>query len=92
VNAAGTVYVARSGRGCGNRVELWSYPLIGPPTLLQRFPLGQDFRYSYAVTLPPRAGVIETEVYYDRVLCARNAWDIYKLVDAVRGPPPPPRR
>ncbi len=92
VNAAGTVYLARSGRGCGNRVQLWKFPLVGPPTLLVRFARGQDFRYSYAATLPPRAGVIVTEVYYDRVLCARNAWDIYKILDAVRGPPPPPQR
>jgi hypothetical protein len=92
VTAAGTVYLARSGRGCGNRVELWRYPLGGPPSLLLRFRRGQDFRFSYAVTLPPQRETAVTDVYYDRVRCARKpSWDIYKVVDVSRAPPPPQR-
>jgi hypothetical protein len=92
VTAAGTVYLARSGRSCGNRVELWRYPLDGPPSLLLRFRRGQDFRFSYAVTLPQQRETAVTEVYYDRVRCARKSWDIYKVVDVTRAPPPPPQR
>jgi hypothetical protein len=91
VTAAGTVYLGRSGRGCGNRVELWRYPLDDQPSLLVRFRRGQDFRFSYAVTLPPQRETAVNEVYYDRVRCARTSWDIYKVLDVTRAPPPPQR-
>ena len=83
VDAAGTVYVGRSGNGCGNGAELWRYPLVGLPSLLLKLPRGQDFRFTYATT----GGTGATEVYYDRVVCRRKAWDVYKVVDSP-GPTP----
>jgi hypothetical protein len=83
VDASGTVYVGRSGSGCGNGAEIWRYPLVGLPTLLLKLPRGQDFRFTYATAGSTGA----TEVYYDRVICRRKAWDVYKVVDS-NGPTP----
>ena len=77
VNPSGTVYVARSGRGCGSRVEIWRYPLVGLPSVMLTLRRGQDFRFSYADQTAPGM----TDVYYDRVACRRKTWDIYKVVD-----------
>ena len=83
VDGSGTVYVGRSGNGCGNGAEIWRYPLVGVPSLLLKLPRGQDFRFTYATTASTGA----TEVYYDRVICRRKAWDVYKVVDS-SGPTP----
>ena len=85
VAPSGTVYLGRSGTGCGNHVELWRYPLDGAPTLLVTFRRGQDFRFSYVNQTAADA----TAVYFDRVVCRKKAWDIYKIVDR---PPPLPAR
>lgn len=83
VDASGTVYVGRSGSACGQDAEIWRYPLVGLPSLLLKLPRGQDLRFTYATTGSTGA----TEVYYDRVICSRKAWDVYKVVDS-SGPTP----
>jgi hypothetical protein len=92
VNASGTTYYGRSAQGCGNGVELVKHTIAGPAQVLVSLPAGEDLKFAYATTTrgkPPRELTI-TRVYYDRVVCRRNAWDIYRADDIERPPPPIP--
>jgi hypothetical protein len=88
VTADGTVYYGRSGHGCGSSAQLVKSPLTGAETVLYSFPQGQDFATSYPVTLPGLPpGLQTTRIYFDRFVCRRKAWDIYRL-DEVTPPLP----
>jgi hypothetical protein len=63
VSADGTVYLGRSGFGCGLDVKLVQRTLDGTETILYAFPDGRDFASSYAND----DGA--THVYFDRGRC-----------------------
>jgi hypothetical protein len=90
VDAAGTTYYARSNPGCGKYVELVKEPLAGGSEALLTFPNGSDVDVTYAILRPPRGPATSvTDVYFDRVRCGQNRWDIFRVED-LQGPPPPP--
>jgi hypothetical protein len=63
VSANGTVYLGRSGFGCGLDTQLVQQTLDGTETILYDFPNGRDFASSYAND----DGT--TDVYFDRGNC-----------------------
>jgi hypothetical protein len=90
VAASGTAYYIRSNRGCGKYVELVKEPLVGGAQVLLALPNGYDADVTYANLRPPRGPTPTiTDVYFDRVRCGRNIWDIFRAEDR-EGPPPPP--
>ncbi|HEV8602208.1 MAG TPA: hypothetical protein VGQ68_02310 [Gaiellaceae bacterium] len=92
VTADGTVYYGRSGRGCGASVQLVKSPLTGAEEVLYSLPQGEDFATTYPVTVPsPPSGLQTTSIYFDRIVCREEAWDIYRLDDVTPLPPPPAR-
>jgi hypothetical protein len=91
VTPDGTVYLARSSPNCGAGAEIWRYPLTAPPTKLFTLPRGYDVESSYALASEfAPVGVLRTSVYYGRQRCLGHRFDLYKFVDVVRQPPPPP--
>ena len=92
VTATGTAYYIRSNRGCGKYVELVKAPLAGAAEVLLALPNGYDADVTYANLRPPRGPTPSiTDVYFDRVRCGRNIWDIFRVEDReAPGPPPPP--
>jgi hypothetical protein len=92
VNPYGTVYYLRSMRGCGKSVELIKQSLLGLPEVLTSLPQGRDVDVTYAYAVPPNppGEVVTTQVYYDTVICRRQTWDIYRVDDLDRLPPPNP--
>jgi hypothetical protein len=92
VNSYGTVYYVRSTKGCGKSVELVKQTLVGPPVLLTSLPQGRDVDITYAFTgtSNPPSEILATHVYYDTVICRRQTWDIYRVDDLDRLPPPAP--
>jgi len=90
VDIAGTTYYVRSNLGCGKHVELVRAPLAGGSSTLLALPSGYDADVTYATLRPGRGPTPPvTDVYFDRVRCGQNRWDIFK-VEEPRGPPPPP--
>jgi hypothetical protein len=89
VDAAGTTYYVRSNRGCGKYVELVKATLAGGSEVLLALANGYDTDVTYA-TLRPGRGPFPpvTDVYFDRVRCGQNRWDIFRVEDRV--PPPLP--
>jgi hypothetical protein len=91
VNEFGTAYYMQSNRGCGRSVQLMKQRLSGPPELLASLPQGRDVDVAYAQVLsarPPRE-IVTTRIYYDQVTCGkRQKWDIYRVDDSERLPPP----
>ncbi len=87
VTATGTAYYIRSNRGCGKYVELVKAPLAGSAEVLLALPNGYDADVTYAALRPPRGPTpTVTDVYFDRVRCGRNIWDIFRVEDR-EGPP-----
>jgi hypothetical protein len=76
VTRSGVVYFARSGVGCGNDVSLLRYS-GGRITEIWDLPYGEDI---YSIYAEPYA----TSVYFDRVRCSNDAWDVLRLRDVVR--------
>jgi hypothetical protein len=91
VNQYGTVYYARSTRGCGKSVEIVKQSLLGQPEVLTALPHGRDVDVTYAYTVPPvrPPTAVTTRVYYDYVLCSKQTWDIYRVDDSAVSSPPP---
>ena len=91
VNELGTTYYMQSNRGCGRSVQLMKQRLTGPPELLASLPQGRDVDVAYAQVVspkPPRE-IVTTRIYYDQVTCGkRQKWDIYRVDDTERPPPP----
>jgi hypothetical protein len=80
VTADGTVYYARSARGCGNNVRIYRWSVAAPadPVLITALPDGKEI-----------AGRVfafndgsSTAVYFDRLSCRTGASDIYRLDNA----------
>jgi hypothetical protein len=91
VNQFGTVYYAQRGPGCGNSVQLMKQRLFGPPQLLASLPRGRDVgaSYAHAPSLKPPRELVTTHVYFDQRACGKQPrWDIYRIEDTERGPPP----
>jgi hypothetical protein len=89
VNPLGTAYYLRSIKGCGKSVELVKQPVTGAPEVLAKFPKGRDGDVTYADTAParPPAGPLTTHVYFDRTVCSKQTWDIYRVDDVESLPP-----
>jgi hypothetical protein len=78
VNAEGTVFLARGGKGCGGQVRIVKIALDGTETILAQFPEGLDSRDTFAFT--DEGGI--THVHYERFGCGRKTGsDIYQLMD-----------
>ncbi|MGH2697472.1 MAG: prealbumin-like fold domain-containing protein [Actinomycetota bacterium] len=78
VNAEGTVFLARGGKGCGGAVQIVKIAPDGTETILTHFPEGLDSRDTYAYT--DEGGV--THVYYERFGCGKKTGsDIYQVMD-----------
>ena len=92
VNPYGTVYYLRSTQGCGKSVELVKQGLVGLPEVVTALPQGRDGEVTYAYTVPPdpQSQTVTTRVYYDTVVCRRQTWNIYRVDDVERLPPPIP--
>ncbi len=92
VNQYGTVYYVRSTKGCGKSVELMKQSLIGVPEVVASLPPGQDVDITYASAERPNPppAIVLTHVLYDTVLCKKQRWDIYRVDDVDRLPPPAP--
>jgi hypothetical protein len=91
VDAAGTTYFVRSNRGCGKYVELVKAPLAGDSEVLLALPNGYDADVTYATLRARGPSPPATDVYFDRVRCGLNRWDIFRVEDQA-GPPELPRR
>ena len=90
VNELGTTYYMQSNRGCGKSVQLMKQRLTGSPELLASLPHGRDVDVAYAQLVSPKQReIMTTRIYFDRVTCGkRQKWDIYRLDDTERAPPP----
>jgi hypothetical protein len=91
VNELGTVYYAQRGPGCGNSVKLMKQRLLDAPELLVTLPPGRDVGVTYAhiATVKPPRELVKTNVYFDQRTCGKQQrWDIYRIEDTDRGPPP----
>jgi Tol biopolymer transport system component len=77
VTSDGTVYFAQSGRGCGASVRLVRQPLTGSSKVLASLGSGRDSFQTYAL----ENGDGTTSVFFDRMRCSNNTWDVLKLVD-----------
>jgi hypothetical protein len=88
VNPLGTAYYLRSIKGCGKSVELVKQTVTGAPEVLAKFPKGRDGDVTYADMEPARsAGPPTTHVYFDRTVCRKQTWDIYRVDDVETIPP-----
>jgi len=78
VTADGTVYLARSGQSCGG-VKLVRFGALDPATgtVVARLAAGYDLFFT---SVRDNAGG-STDVFYDRVRCATDRSDIYKITD-----------
>jgi hypothetical protein len=77
VTSDGTVYFIRSGRGCGNTVQVVRRPLGGPSKVIAAVGAGRDVQTTFAFQHADGT----TAVYFDRVRCATGAWDVFSVVD-----------
>jgi hypothetical protein len=73
----GTVYFARSGKGCGVAVRLVRVSPAGVTTVLAPLPRGWDVFHTYA--LENRDST--TGVLYDRTRCRTFVSDVFKVID-----------
>ena len=92
VSPYGTVYYLQSSRGCGKGVQLMKQSLVGLPEVLASLPSSRDADVTYAYTVPPEppSETTTTHVYFDRVVCRKQTWDVYRADDIERLPPPTP--
>lgn len=77
VTSDGTVYFIRSGRGCGNTVQVVRRPLGGPSKVIAAVGAGRDVQTTFALQRADGT----TTVYFDRVRCATGAWNVFAVVD-----------
>ena len=78
VSPEGTVYLVRSGKGCGNEAELVRQPpeLEAPPTVLWQLPSGADVSRTHAHVTSDGG----RDLYYEHNTCRDPvASDIYKI-------------
>jgi hypothetical protein len=74
VTSDGDVYWARSGVGCGTRVDLLKRS-GGTTTKLHDLPRGLDLWRTYANEEPSNS----VGVYFDRINCQANRYDVFRL-------------
>jgi hypothetical protein len=91
VSSDGTAYYVRSNQGCGRAVELIRERVGGAAQVLQPLPGRYDVDITYTVFRPGGGPVAQpfNEVYYDRVRCGTDRWDIFRVADPLPPPPPP---
>ena len=80
VTSTGTVYLARSGKGCGaGGVKIVRFGSADPPTgtIVAALGLGRDTQSSYARENTNGS----VDVFYDRAACATGSWNIYRIND-----------
>lgn len=79
VTSDGTVYAARSGRGCGTFVKIVRFGVGDPATgtVIAALPRGVDIQYTYAREKPDGS----VEVFYDRGRCPAGRFNIYQVTD-----------
>ena len=79
VSADGTVYLARSGPGCGNGIRVVRYGALDPANgrVVAQLAAGFDLFFSFSRDNADGS----TDVFYDRVRCATRRWDVYKITD-----------
>lgn len=75
ITPGGTVYFVESGSGCGASVKIDSYAGT-TRTQLVSLSAGRDILSTYT-----SAEGADNHVYYDRVVCSKGRWNIYKVVD-----------
>jgi hypothetical protein len=83
VTSDGTVYMMRSGNGCGVDVELVRQPLAGGQVVLATFPEGVDVPTTYTFVDSSHAA----HVLMDPGACNRQA-DIKEYIDDGAAPSP----
>jgi hypothetical protein len=85
----GTVLFAGSGPTCGTNVQLFRWPLGDEPERVYSFGKGFDTAYTNSPSV-----VDGTETFvFDRIKCANNRSDIYRIdfpVDGSSSPSPSP--
>lgn len=83
---SGTIYVGRSGNGCGRNARIvryrWNGPVGGTGTVVARLPRRRDIGWTSA--RESANGTVE--VFYERVNCTTGRYDVFKITD----PPGPP--
>ena len=82
VTSTGTVYLARGTRACGANVQFVRYSPAeitagSTGTLIAALAAGRDTFSSFAREDPNST----VSVFYDRVRCSTNRWNVYKLTD-----------
>jgi hypothetical protein len=94
VSSDGTTYYVRSNRGCGRAVEVIKEAIGAPAQVLAALPPRYDVDVTYTVLRPGRGPVAQpfNDVYYDRVRCGTDRWDIFRVADPLPPPPPLPSR
>jgi hypothetical protein len=91
VNQFGTAYYAQRSGGCGNSVQLMKQRLTGSPEPLASLSRSLDVgaSYAHAVSPKPPRELVTTRIYFDQRVCGKRPnWDIYRIEDTERGPPP----
>jgi hypothetical protein len=76
VTSDGTVYFARSGRGCGASVRLVRVPIGGPETVLASVGAGRDSFHTFA--LEHSQG---SSLYFESVRCSNRSADVLRIID-----------
>jgi hypothetical protein len=79
VTSTGTMYLARSRRGCGSSVKLMRVTLDGKERVLYSFSRRHDMLLTSLVELSPGS----VRVYFDRVTCRTRRFDIYRIDDSL---------
>ena len=75
----GTVYMARSGNGCGLHVKLVRQPLQGPPSVIATLADGTDFSSNQTYAFRQSKDV--TRVLFGMFSCDQGMADIYEVRD-----------
>jgi hypothetical protein len=83
VTSSGAVYLARGRRTCGAGVRIVRYSAAdvragATGSVIATLPAGRDTFSSFARENPDST----VAVFYDRVRCATNRWNVFKLTDA----------
>jgi len=82
VAVSGTTYYGRTSHGgCGAGAELVKTSVDGATVVLYSFPETQDVGHTYAVVSPVRPPVQTPRIYFERVTCSGQRYDIYSIDD-----------
>jgi hypothetical protein len=86
VTSTGTVYLVRSGDGCGIKLRIVRFGASDPPegTVIASIPSGKDVHGDAGYVRERNDGAVE--YFFDQVDCSSGRWDVYKVTD----PPPTP--